>query len=141
MMPRNFRFVFSLPLGICIYNLLRNLCFTRPYSVYLFAESLCSIANVHIYINKSFSLCEGMCVNSTCVHTSPKQCIELYWVQPNPWIVVWLSWYESHSICMVLLTYYTSDLLNVYNHIKKIFIKIIIIIIIIMILAWLTYRD
>ena len=65
-MPRNFRFVFSLPLGICIYNLLRNLCFTRPYSVYAFAESLCSIVNVHIYINKSFSLCKGVCVNSTC---------------------------------------------------------------------------
>ena len=66
MMPRNFRFVFSLPLGICIYNILRSLCFTRPYLVYVFAESLCSIANVHIYINKSFSLCKGVCVNSTC---------------------------------------------------------------------------
>ena len=65
MMPTNFRFVFSLPLGICIYNLLRSLCFTRPYSVYVFVESLCSIANVHIYINKSFSLCKGVCVNST----------------------------------------------------------------------------
>ena len=137
MMPRNFRFVFSLPLGICIYNILHSLCFTRPYLVYVFAESLCSIANVHIYINKSFSLCKGVCVNSTCVHTSPKQCIELYWVQPNHWIVVWLSWYESHSVCIVLLYLGPSQCLQ--SCLKKKIIKIIIIII--MILAWLTYRD
>ena len=114
MMPRHFRFAFSLPFGIFIYNLLRNLCFTRPYSVYVFAESLCSIANVHIYINKSFSLRKGVCVNSTCVRTSPKQCIKLYWVQPNHWIVVWLSWYESHSVFMVLLYLGPSQCLQSY---------------------------
>ena len=53
-----------LPFGICIYNLIQT-------GVWVWAcviESLCFVANVHIYISKTFSLCKGMqCQLEMCV--------------------------------------------------------------------------
>ena len=57
------KYVFSLPFGICIYNLIRT-------GVYIYIiESLRFVANVHIYVNKTFSLCKGVqCQLHICIH-------------------------------------------------------------------------
>ena len=57
------KYVFSLPFGICIYNLIQTgVCVCV-------LESLCFVANVHIYVNKTFSLCKGVqCQLHICVH-------------------------------------------------------------------------
>lgn len=54
LMPRYIWSVFSLPFGICVYNLLQT----------VFILSVCSVATVHICINKNFSPCKVVHVNS-----------------------------------------------------------------------------